>query len=103
MKRNEFIIRLSDGRDTYFEILFGNKYDEFDELYSKVYSNEFNRIISEICISIETFEKILFEKDLCLILTGILMNESLTYCDKKDLTTKKFYQIEKFLRDIMQI
>ncbi len=101
MKRNKFIIRLSDGRDTYFEILFGNKYDEFDELYSKVYVNEFNRILKEMGLVIENFSKILFEKDLCLMLTGILMNESLTYCGEKDLTTKKFYNLEKFLRELM--
>ena len=96
MKRNKFIIRLSDGRDTYFEILFGN-----NELYSKVYVNEFDRILKEMGLVIENFSKILFEKDLCLMLTGILMNESLTYCDKKDLTTKKFYNLEKFLRELM--
>ncbi len=96
MKDHKLVKGLKEKKNEYFNIIFRDNEDHTDD-----YKHEFRRIMEEINGCAKLFEKCTFSRDFSTIMTGILLNESLTYLDKKDVKTVTFYKLEKFIKEIM--
>ncbi len=96
MAEHKLVKGLKEKKNEYFNIIFEDHEDNAND-----YMHEFKRVMEEIDISATVIGKCTMTRDFPKIMAGILLNESLTYLDKRDVKTIMFYKLEKLIKNIM--